>query len=92
MRSGASRVKASPPRNEPLVRVPDSFGAEFPDGSALATEAFLNIGLLTGGVRSAVEGLLRRHSVTSFGAAFFGGAQIVGEYCLQILVCLVGCD
>jgi hypothetical protein len=26
------------------------------------------------------------------GPAFFGGAQIVGEYCLQILICLVGCD
>jgi DNA-binding MarR family transcriptional regulator len=38
--------------------VPENFEAEFPSASALATEAFLNVGLLTGGVRSAFEQLL----------------------------------
>jgi DNA-binding MarR family transcriptional regulator len=38
--------------------VPENFEDEFPRGSALATEAFLNIGLLTGGVRNAFEQLI----------------------------------
>src|SRR4051812_23953206 len=74
MRSDQGGVKqsaasnATPPAPKPLVRVPLSFTEEYPDGSLLATETFINIGLLTGGVRSAVEALLRRHGVTSFGA------------------------
>src|SRR4051794_12177361 len=40
---------------EPVIRIPEGFDVEFPDGSRLATEVFLNIGLLVGAVRSAVE-------------------------------------
>ena len=58
--------------------MPPGFEAEFPDGSALATEAFLNVGVLTGGVRSAVEGILRGEGITSL-AAFNVLAVVDGD-------------
>jgi DNA-binding MarR family transcriptional regulator len=53
---------------EPLVRVPEAFDAEFPDGSRLATETFLNIGMLTGAVQSAVETLVATEGLPSMAA------------------------
>ena len=58
------------------ARVPDGFADEFPDGSALATEVFLNLGVLSGGIRSAAEGLLRSHGITSMAA--FNVLTVVG--------------
>ena len=55
-------------RAEPLVRLPDGFEDEFPDASALATEVFLNLGVLSGGIRGAVEAFLRSHGITSLAA------------------------
>lgn len=55
-------------RPEPLVRVPDAFDAEFPDASRLATETFINIGMLTGGVQSAVEALAADEGLPSMAA------------------------
>jgi DNA-binding MarR family transcriptional regulator len=57
-----------PSRVEPAVRVPREFEQEFPNGSALATEAFLNIGLLTGGVRNAFEQLIAEAGLPSMAA------------------------
>ena len=45
-------------RAEPAVRIPASFDEEFPSASRSATEAFLNIGLLVGAVRGAVEAMV----------------------------------
>src|ERR1044072_578818 len=53
---------------EPIIRVPEAFDAEFPEGSRLATETFLNIGMLTGAVRSAVEILVAREGLPSMPA------------------------
>src|SRR4051812_25730058 len=58
----------SSPRAEPAVRVPPSFETEFPEASRLATEAFLNIGLLVGGVRSAVETIVADEGLPSMAA------------------------
>jgi len=58
----------STPRPEPLVRVPDTFDAEFPDASRRATETFLNIGILAGTVRSAVEVVVAAEGVPSMAA------------------------
>ena len=57
-----------PKAPEPFVRVPPEFANDFPDGDRLATEVFLNIGMLTGGVRAAVTQLLAREGLTSMGA------------------------
>lgn len=54
---------------QPLVVLPPGFEDEFPDASALATECFLNVGLLTGGVQGATERLLQElglHSLSAF--------------------------
>lgn len=40
------------------MRVPPDFEIEFPSASRKATEAFLNLGMLVGAVRAAVEGLV----------------------------------
>ena len=53
---------------EPIIRVPDAFDDEFPNGSRLATEAFLNLGMLVGAVRSAVEMLVAREGLPSMAA------------------------
>jgi DNA-binding MarR family transcriptional regulator len=52
----------------PLVEVPADFEQEFPDGSAAATAAFLNLGVLTGSVRTVVEGFFQQEGLTSFAA------------------------
>ena len=39
---------------QPLIQVPKGFDDEFPDASRLATETFLNIGMLVGAVRPGV--------------------------------------
>ena len=61
----ASRSK---PAVEPALRVPGSFDAEFPSASRRATETFLNIGLLTGAVRSVVEAIVVADGVPSMAA------------------------
>ena len=53
---------------EPALRVPSSFDAEFPTARRRATETFLNLGLLAGGVRSAVEGLITDMGISSMAA------------------------
>jgi DNA-binding MarR family transcriptional regulator len=50
------------------VQIPPAFEAEFPDASALATEAFLNVGILTGAVRSAVDRLVTEAGAPSMAA------------------------
>ena len=50
------------------MRVPETFDAEFPDGNRLATETFINIGMLTGGVQSAVETLVASEGLPSMAA------------------------
>ena len=58
----------SRPRRAPAARVPESFDAEFPTASRRATEAFLNIGLLAGAVRGAVEAIVTAEGVPSMAA------------------------
>jgi DNA-binding MarR family transcriptional regulator len=53
---------------EPAVRVPEGFDVEFPTGSRRSTETFLNLGLLVGGVRSAVEAMVTEAGVPSLAA------------------------
>lgn len=53
---------------ELFVRVPPSFDAEFPAASRRATEAFLNIGVLTGAVRGAVEAVVAAEGLPSMAA------------------------
>lgn len=55
-------------RAEPAVRVPASFDDEFPAASRRATEAFLNIGLLVGAVRAAVETMVVGEGLPSMAA------------------------
>jgi DNA-binding MarR family transcriptional regulator len=52
----------------PAVRIPPAFEDEFPTASAVATEAFLNVGLLTGGVRNAFEELIFEAGLPSMAA------------------------
>ena len=59
---------ASRSRPEPAVRIPPSFDDEFPDGDHRATETFLNLGLLFGAVRSAVESLVTAEGLSSMAA------------------------
>jgi DNA-binding MarR family transcriptional regulator len=47
------------------VRVPVAFDDEFPTASRRATETFLNLGLLVGAVRGAVEALVLAEGVPS---------------------------
>jgi DNA-binding MarR family transcriptional regulator len=58
----------SRPQPEPAVRVPEGFEAEFPTADRLATEAFLNLGLLAGAVRSAVEAVVAEEGLPSMAA------------------------
>jgi DNA-binding MarR family transcriptional regulator len=51
-----------------LVRVPPGFEDEFAGASALATECFLNIGLLAGGVQAATQQLIQSHGLPSMAA------------------------
>ncbi len=53
-------------REGPLVRVHDDFDEEFPDGSALATECFLNLGRVTVAMLSALDRLLTGFGVPSY--------------------------
>jgi DNA-binding MarR family transcriptional regulator len=63
--SPESSVKGGP---EPAIRVPASFDAEYPDGDRLSTEVFLNIGVLAGAVRSAIERLVADRGLPSMAA------------------------
>ena len=65
-----------PSRPPPAVRVPLSFDQEFPSASRRATETFLNIGLLVGGVRSAVEAMVRSAGLPSMAA--FNALSVLG--------------
>jgi DNA-binding MarR family transcriptional regulator len=58
----------SSPNVEPAVRVPASFDGEFPTASRRATETFLNLGLLVGGVRGAVEAIVAAEGLPSMAA------------------------
>jgi DNA-binding MarR family transcriptional regulator len=62
----------------PAIRVPPSFDEEYPDGDRLATEVFLNLGVLTGTVRSAVEGILTDSGLPSM-AAFNALSVLAGD-------------
>lgn len=53
---------------EPFIRIPESFGDEFPDASRGATTAFLNVGVLAGAVRGAVEALVAGEGLPSMAA------------------------
>ena len=48
----------SRPSPEPFVQVPESFDAEFPGASRLATETFINIGMLVGAVQAMMDRLV----------------------------------
>jgi len=48
--------------------VPEAFDTEYPDASRLATETFINIGMLTGGVQSAVEAIVAAEGLPSMAA------------------------
>jgi DNA-binding MarR family transcriptional regulator len=50
----------------PLVRVHDDFEVEFPDGSALATECFLNLARVAVSMLSALDRLLAGFGVPSY--------------------------
>ena len=52
----------------PAIRVPADFESEFEDASALATECFMNFGVVAGSVQAALGALLERHGVPSLGA------------------------
>jgi len=54
--------------DSPLVRVHDGFDEEFPDGSALATECFLNLGFVATSMLSTLNGLLATFGVPSYTA------------------------
>ncbi|HEX6393410.1 MAG TPA: MarR family transcriptional regulator [Acidimicrobiales bacterium] len=62
----------------PLLQVPDSFEQEFPDASALATESFINIGVLAGAVQGLVEKLVAREGLPS-AAAFNVLSVLAGD-------------
>jgi DNA-binding MarR family transcriptional regulator len=55
-------------RPQPAVRAPEGFEDEFPGADRRATEAFLNLGLLLGAVRGAVEQLVVEEGLPSMAA------------------------
>jgi DNA-binding MarR family transcriptional regulator len=57
-----------PSRSTPAVRLPPGFEEEFPDASRRATEAFLNLGMLAGAVRSAVDAIVAEEGLPSMAA------------------------
>jgi len=52
----------------PFVRVAPGFEDEFPDASPLATECFMNFGVVAGTVQAALTALFASHGVPSLGA------------------------
>jgi DNA-binding MarR family transcriptional regulator len=54
--------------NEPIIRVPVAFDDEFPAGSRLATETFINVGILVGAVQSAIEQMVAAEGLPSAAA------------------------
>lgn len=54
--------------DEPAVRVPDDFARDFPDASALATECFMNFGVVQAAAGDAFNALLDEHGVPSSAA------------------------
>jgi DNA-binding MarR family transcriptional regulator len=61
---------------EPIIRVPEGFDQEFPEASRLATEVFINIGVLVGAVQSCVDRLLAAEGLPS--AAAFNVLSVLG--------------
>jgi DNA-binding MarR family transcriptional regulator len=59
--SRASRDEAA----EPLIRIPPTFETEFPGSSHRAVETFLNIGVLTGAVRSTIASFIASFGLPS---------------------------
>jgi DNA-binding MarR family transcriptional regulator len=51
-----------------VLRVPPGFDDEFPDGSALATDCFMNVGALAGAVLAAMQSLVADHDLPSVAA------------------------
>ena len=63
-----SSGRRSTRRLEPLVRMPPGFEGEFPGCSALASDCFLNFGLVAGGAQAALHHLLAERGVPSLAA------------------------
>ncbi len=59
----------SEPAAQPLIRIPVGFEGKFPGTSHRAVETFLNIGVLTGAVRGAIESFITSSGLPS-NAAF----------------------
>ena len=61
-------MSTNPPRHrdDPLVRVHAAFDTEFPDGSGLATECFLNLGRVAVAMLAELGRLLDRFGVPSY--------------------------
>jgi DNA-binding MarR family transcriptional regulator len=59
-------TKEPPPSDGPLVRVHGQFEEEFPDGSALATECFLNLARVAVSMLSELSRLLDGFGVPSY--------------------------
>ena len=53
---------------DPIFRTPPGFEDEFPNATALATECFINYGLLSGGVVAAMQELVMAHGIPSMAA------------------------
>lgn len=58
------------------MQVPAAFDTEFPDASRLATDVFINIGVLTGAVQSVIEKLVGSEGLPS--AAAFNVLSVLG--------------
>ena len=65
-------MPSRPPQPQPAVRVPPAFDDEFPNASRRATETFLNLGVLVGAVRGAVEQM-----VVDAGASSMAGFNVL---------------
>jgi len=57
-----------PVEPQPIIQVPPDFEAEYPDGSALATECVMNFGALGGAVIGQMRALVQRRGVSSIAA------------------------
>lgn len=61
---------------DPVIRVPEAFDDEFPGASRLATEVFINIGVLTGAVQGLVDRMVAAEGLPS--AAAFNVLSVLG--------------
>lgn len=63
-----SRRRPEEPAPVPLIQVPSDFEAEFPGGSALATECFMNFGVVAGTVQGALTAFFGSEGIPSMAA------------------------